>query len=1517
VSGTAVSVTVPTKANPVVSSITNTGGGLYFLLHANFGVGQSYGATSGGNGVRILGSGFSANVDVVVSGGDCAGTYGGYFSYSSFSISEVSIGGNPATGVGVANDGEIDATAPAGLVGIADVIVLTSYGTNSGASGSKLYTYFQDGPSISAISPQQGLTTGGNQVTISGSGFVPGTYTNGTPATNVLFYCNGVANQATNITVSSQIILTAQVPQCNTPGVYEVDVTTLAGTATTSYQYIAPAVPVVSIVDPNGGSIANGGTILGGTQVTISGANFTGATAVAFGTTQVTSFTINNAGSISTTTPPHAAGTVNVFVTVTAGANTYTNTSGATFTYATPPPTIVSVSPTTGSPSGGNTVTIIGSNLTGTTSVMFDTSSVSCPSGTPPAVPFCKVVSDSEVQVSAPAHAAGAVTLTLTTPTGSATASYTYGTPAPTITKVAPNNGPVGGGTSVTITGTGFTGATAVSFGTVAATTFSVTNDTTITATTPQAAVTNQQSIVSVSVTTAAGTGTGASFTYTPSAPTVTAVTPNTGLVGGGTHITITGTNFSGQPQVTVGGVQAKDVAYVNSTTITATTPAGTGTQDVVVSTSYGSSATSAADQFTYTTAAPPTPSPPTVTSVLNNATSQPSGPKAGGTAVTITGTNLLGASSVTFNGVAATNVLVVNATTITATTPPGTGVATVVVTTPGGTANGSYTYIAVAPTVTAISPASGTTQGGTAVTITGTNFITSGLVVKLGSNNATGVTVLSPTTIQATTPAGSAGKVDVIVTTSDGTGTGTQLFTYVAQAPPTVTGIAPTSGPTGGGTTITITGTNFTGATSVSVGGNPATFVQVVSATTITAHTPPGAAGIADVVVTTPAGNSATSSADHFAYKAGPTVTAVLPTSGAAAGGDTVTITGTGFTGATAVAFGATAATSFTVNSDTSITAKDPAGTGTVDITVTTPFGTSAKSSADQFTYVTPASPPTVTGVSPSSGSTSGGTTVTVTGTNFTGATAVNFGSTPGTSVSVDTSGTVITVTAPAGSGTVNVTVVTPGGTSATSPLDRFTFGKATTSLTLTSSPNPSIYGQPVTFTALVTGNAPTGTVTFTEGSTTLGTAPLGNVTATSATAVFTIATLSVGADLVKANYGGDANNGPDDPSEVTQQVNAPADSLKLRKLQLAVMPLEANTSAQAITGAIDSAIGAGFSGTCPIAPTPNGSGFTYCFDGEAQNPPPAQQARAKIDDDFAALGYTDLPGTRWSAPQDARVAADLRPQAMSPGVVPYKPPRAWLAWIDVRGSEVLRTSSTDDLHGLQGNAMFGLTRRFSPRFLIGVTAGYENFDYSSDAYNGVLRGQGFTGGGYIGFLFNEHLRFEAAGTWSDILVDGTAGAASGKFTGQRWLGFGNLTGSFGLLGTTFEPSAQVYTLWEHENAYTDSLGTLQPNHDFDTGRASGGIKASHAFPAGAVNIVPYVGLYGDYYFSMDNATTESSLSAVSSVPLLQGWAARANGGVTTAFRSGAQVSVGGELAGIGNTTQIWTVTLRGNVPF
>jgi hypothetical protein len=170
-----------------------------------------------------------------------------------------------------------------------------------------------------------------------------------------------------------------------------------------------------------------------------------------------------------------------------------------------------------------------------------------------------------------------------------------------------------------------------------------------------------------------------------------------------------------------------------------------------------------------------------------------------------------------------------------------------------------------------------------------------------------------------------------------------------LVQGVPVVTGVGPASGTAIGGDPVTITGAAFTGATGVWFGAARAS-ATVDSDIQITADSPPGA-GTVDVTVTTPAGTSATSPADQFSYT--PVVTGVGPSSGSAAGGDPVTITGAGFTGATGVQFGAAAAPAMHVDYDFQITAVSPPGAGTVDVTVTNPAGTSATSPADQFTYL------------------------------------------------------------------------------------------------------------------------------------------------------------------------------------------------------------------------------------------------------------------------------------------------------------------------------------------------------------------------------------------------------------------------------------------------------------------------------------------------------------------------------------------------------------------------------------
>lgn len=277
------------------------------------------------------------------------------------------------------------------------------------------------------------------------------------------------------------------------------------------------------------------------------------------------------------------------------------------------------------------------------------------------------------------------------------------------------------------------------------------------------------------------------------------------------------------------------------------------------------------------------------------------------------------------------------------------------------------------------------------------------------------------------------------------------------AASAPTLEKLSRSQGPASGGQLVTISGTNFTGATSVHFGSAEASFT-VASAKRIHV-TVPGGLNTVDVTVTTPAGTSPTTPADRYSYESRPpAVTKISPSVGPAAGGTTVTISGENFLAASAVDFGTVAASSFTVNPDLSITAVSPAqSVGRVDVTVTTPYGVSkteycGKTGArtqckivDRFKYLDP----TITGVSPGGGSTLGGTAVTVTGTGFVpGTTATTFLFSKGVATSVDCiSDDECTMVSPAHkAGTVNVkaTVMGSGGThdsTAIVPADEFVF--------------------------------------------------------------------------------------------------------------------------------------------------------------------------------------------------------------------------------------------------------------------------------------------------------------------------------------------------------------------------------------------------------------------------------------------------------------------------------------------
>ncbi|GAB3243448.1 IPT/TIG domain-containing protein [Nocardioides dilutus] len=436
--------------------------------------------------------------------------------------------------------------------------------------------------------------------------------------------------------------------------------------------------------------------------------------------------------------------------------------------------------------------------------------------------------------------------------------------------------------------------------------------------------------------------------------PVVKRVKPSSGPTAGGTVVKIKGKRFVKVKKVLFGTAKGTNLRVKNPRKVIVVAPArAAGSVAVRVVTKAGKSKKTRRARFTYV-AAPVVPAPPRAPVITSLDPS--SGPTAGGTVVDISGTGLSGTTSVSFGGVPAPFTVLSDAA-VRATSPAhAAGAVPVTVQTPAGTsAPLSFTYQAPAPppVVVLVAPPTGPVTGGTAVTITGTGF-TGATAVEFDGTAATSFTVDSDTSISATTPAHAAGPVAVSVTTPVDTSTVPGLFTYLeVPVPPVVVLVTPPTGPVTGGTAVTITGTGFTGATAVEFDGTAATSFTVDSDTSISATTPAHAAGPVAVSVTTPVDTSTVPGLfTYLELPAAPVVVLVLPATGPPSGGTAVTITGTGFTGATAVEFGGTAATSFTVDSDTSISATTPAhALGPVSVSVTTPGGTSTVPGL--FTYL------------------------------------------------------------------------------------------------------------------------------------------------------------------------------------------------------------------------------------------------------------------------------------------------------------------------------------------------------------------------------------------------------------------------------------------------------------------------------------------------------------------------------------------------------------------------------------
>jgi hypothetical protein len=196
-------------------------------------------------------------------------------------------------------------------------------------------------------------------------------------------------------------------------------------------------------------------------------------------------------------------------------------------------------------------------------------------------------------------------------------------------------------------------------------------------------------------------------------------------------------------------------------------------------------------------------------------------------------------------------------------------------------------------------------------------------------------------------------------VTARDSSGQAGPSGALVDEAMPVVEKVLPNKGPAAGGSPVTIHGTSLTGATAVSFGGVEATEFKVVSASVITAVTPPHSTGNASVIVTTQAGTSSVVPKAIYTFAA-PTITAIVPSRGSTSGGVKVTVTGTGFAlgGGTSFKFGHGLALEVNCSSLTVCTMIVPAAKkkGAVFLSGKSGGKTSKKAPAGQFNYITPA---------------------------------------------------------------------------------------------------------------------------------------------------------------------------------------------------------------------------------------------------------------------------------------------------------------------------------------------------------------------------------------------------------------------------------------------------------------------------------------------------------------------------------------------------------------------------------
>ena len=940
---------------------------------------------------------------------------------------EAFVGGRPASVTPQGTGAFVLTTPAAGAPGLADVSVTNPDGQT--ATLAAAFNYYVAGPLVASIAPACGPVTGGADVTVYGRNFRPGvTVSLGGVALGSLVRADAqTLAGATPVGFAG----TGDVVVQNPDGQKDV----LAGGFTfTDDKHPCPGAAQVPLALRQ--LIPANGPSTGGTILTLVGDGFAKGLTVKLGGAAATDVALLGPGTLTLTLPPGPAGPTDVTLALADGRAT-TLKNGFVYFDATsnaPPPSLTSLAPNAGPNTGATVALVTGAGFASGARVFFGGVEAELPT----------LVDATRLVAVTPASLPGPVDVLVVNPDGkSATlqggfAYYQPGLagPPPLAQKVVPRTGSTASATTVAVQGSAFAAGALVFVGGVPATGVQLQSDGSLAATLgPQPAGT-----VDVVVTNPDGqssTLTGA-FTFSAPAPKLAAVTPAFGPLAGGVSVVVTGAGFAKGDVVLFDGQPAAG-KLLDAGTFFVVAPAHAAAKVDVVLSRNGEPADTLAAAFEYRAGYSPGPQPSL--SALRPAT----GPTTGATVLWLTGAHLDPLAQIFFGAAPAAGFVWVDASHAIVTTPPGAaGTADVTAFNPDGQSTAllrGFSYVdpallaGPAPRLSSATPDHGPESGATVDVLTGGGFA-AGELVFVGKALGSGVKLLSASILTTTFPPQPAGQVDLAVTHPDGRSAVLRGgFTYLAR--PTIVSVvsaaASSAGPTAGGTALTVAGSGFEAGATLTFGSALATSVQVLSSTVITAVTPPGSAGPADVQLVNPDGQSAVLTGGWL-YVAPPAATALTPSTGPAAGGTIAVLTGQNLTSGTTVSVGGNLA-KVTYGTPTTLIVTVPGGAaGNAPVVVANPDGQYVTLGAP-FTYVAhPSAPaPALTSIAPPTGPDTGASLVLMAGANFAPGALAIVGVAPLARVNVLSAAALTGLTGAGAPGAALMAVTNPDGQSAT----------------------------------------------------------------------------------------------------------------------------------------------------------------------------------------------------------------------------------------------------------------------------------------------------------------------------------------------------------------------------------------------------------------------------------------------------------------------------------------------------